>query len=455
LRVNASVLTLIAVAGGKALAMACTIGAAVVVGRLLGPATLGKWTLLLAAGTLLHTFLVNWTHGATVRYGREEFVRTGTMRRTLTARLPMLVAGAAAATVLLVWQPGGWLERWFAAAPSQAATVALLAASVWIASEAQATLQATDRVVWQALLAPLAGVGSIVAVLVASTLGPLSLDTAAVAFALPSIVIWGVAWFFGLARARARPGPMIRADIWRSAQYGLPMLPAFVIGYFSDWGDHLLLTQMSSLDEVGWFGLAYQFMTAIIAANGMLITVLLPRLIAHEVRQAGYMRTYIESEIPTLYALWMMGTIWCIALVPIIARYMVGTPFDQSVRILLVLLIAVPCSESAGTQWACVAVRHAHDRDRRRRLDSTHPVLRRPGRCSRNRRLLPGVPGCVRLGSTPPVRGPGGSHLDDLGHCRRARGSPGSRRRRRVRTNPVGRIVDDRDDGGDSRHRMH
>ena len=202
-RVNASVLTLVAIAGGKALAMACTIGAAVVVGRLLGAATLGKWTLLLAAGTLLHTFLVNWTHGATIRYGREEFVRTGTMRRTLTARLPLLVASVAAATALLVWQPGGWLERWFAAAPSQAATVALLAVSVWIASEAQATLQATDRVIWQALLAPLAGVASILAVLMAATLGPLSLDRAAVAFALPSIVIWGTAWFFSLV---ARPG---------------------------------------------------------------------------------------------------------------------------------------------------------------------------------------------------------------------------------------------------------
>lgn len=341
---NANVLTLVAVAGGKALAMGCTIGAAVVVGRFFGPATLGQWTLLLAAGTLLHTFLVNWTHGATVRYGREEFVRTGTMRRTLTARLPLLVAGVAAATALLVWQPGGWLERWFAAAPSQAATVALLAVSVWIASEAQATLQATGWVIWQALLAPLAGVGSILAVWTAASFAPLSLDTAAVAFALPPIVIWGIAWWVSLGRARARPGPMIRADIWRSVRYGLPMLPAFAIGYFSDWGDHLLLTQMGSLDEVGWFGLAYQFMTAIIAANGMLITVLLPRLIAQEVQHVGYMRTYIESEIPTLYALWMMGTIWCIALVPIVARYMVGAPFDQSVGILLILLIAVPCS---------------------------------------------------------------------------------------------------------------
>jgi O-antigen/teichoic acid export membrane protein len=342
--VNATVLTLLAVAGGKALAMACTIGAAVVVGRLLGAATLGRWTLLVAAGTLLHTFLVNWTHGTTIRHGREEFVRTGTMQRMFAARLPLLGASVGAAAALLVWQPGGWLERWFAAVPSQAAVVALLAVNVWIASEAQATLQATDRVIWQALLAPVAGVASIAALLTAATRGPISLDTAAAAFALPSILIWSLAWFFGLLRARVRPGAMIGADIWRSARYGLPMLPAFAIGYFSDWGGHLLLTQIGSLDEVGWFGLAYQFMTAMVAANGMLITVLLPRLIAHEVRQVGYMRTYIESEIPTLYALWMVGTIWSIALVPVIARVLVGAPFDQAVGVLLVLLIAVPCS---------------------------------------------------------------------------------------------------------------
>jgi O-antigen/teichoic acid export membrane protein len=343
--VNSAVLVMVAVAGGKALAMACTIGAAVVVGRRLGPAALGQWTLLIAAGTLLHTFLVNWTHPATVRYGREEFVLTGTMRRTLTARLLLVMTSVAAAAALLFWQPGGWLERWFATAPTHEASVALLAINVWVVAEAQGTLQATDRIIWQAVLAPLAGVVSIVALVMTALFGQLTIGRAAVAFALPPIVIWGSAWILALARAQARPGPLVRADIWRGARYGLPMLPAFVIGYFSDWGGHLLLKQMSSLEEVGWFSLAYQFMMAIVAANGMLIIVLLPRLIAHEVRSVGYMRIYIESEIPTLYALWMVGTIWSIALVPVIARLMVGPGFDgRPVGVLLVLLIAVPCS---------------------------------------------------------------------------------------------------------------
>src|SRR6185369_5059449 len=120
----------------------------VLVGRLLGPEGLGQWTLIAAAGTLLHTTLINWTHPSTVRYGHEEWLRTRSLNRTLGMRLPLLISGLGCAVILVSLEPGRWLQRWFGVEPSAWWMVILFTLAVWLAAEAQATLQATERIAW-------------------------------------------------------------------------------------------------------------------------------------------------------------------------------------------------------------------------------------------------------------------------------------------------------------------
>jgi O-antigen/teichoic acid export membrane protein len=334
----------VALAGGKVVAMLLTIVATVAIARVLGPSGLGQWTLFSAAGTLLHTVLVNWTHASTVRYGREEWMLTGSLNRTLGARLPLLAVSIAAAAALLVAEPGQWVDRWFAGESAEWWLIGMFALSVWLAAEAQATLQATDRISWQATIAPLIAIASVLSLLLVFAVGLRSIRWAVLAVTVVPGIGWGLSWLYALARSNTSPTGLVLEDVYRHLRFGAPVLPILALGYVSDWGDHLLLGHFSSVTQVGVFAVSYQFIAALMAANGVLTTVLLPRLIAQEVSRPGSLRRYVEDEVPTLYALWMIATIWVVAPLPAIVALLTGSAFGSSVGVLLVLLVAIPAS---------------------------------------------------------------------------------------------------------------
>jgi O-antigen/teichoic acid export membrane protein len=333
-----------ALAGGKAVAMLLALVVTMIVARLLGPRGLGEWSLLSAAGTLLHTVLVSWTHASTVRYGREEWMLTRSLNRTLGARLPLLALSIAVAAVLLVAEPGQWLHRWFAGEGAEWWLAGMFALSVWLAAEAQATLQATDRISWQAAIAPLVAIASVLTLLLVFWLGLRSIRWAVLAVTVVPVIGWGYSWLYVLARSNTSPGGLVRADIWRHLRFGAPVFPILAVGYVSDWGDHLLLGHFSSVTQVGLFAVSYQLMGAVMVANGLLTTLLLPRLIAQEVNRPGSLRRYVQDEVPTLYTLWMMGTVWVVAALPTVVALLTGSAFNSSVGVLLVLLVAIPTS---------------------------------------------------------------------------------------------------------------
>ena len=227
-----------------------------------------------------------------------------------------------------------------------------------MAAEAQATLQATDRISWQASVAPVVALASIGGLLLLAASGSRSLALAVLAFSAPPAIGWAATWLAAIAQSHTRIGDLTFDDTARHLRYAAPVIPTFALGYVSDWGDHVLLSRYSTLAEVGQFALAYQFMVAAMAAGGVLVTVMLPRLIAHELTQPGYMRTYVEREVPTLCALWMLGTIWVVAAMPLVVRLIAGAQFDE---------------------FADRAADVADRRSRQCRVEPVHGVVQRPG----------------------------------------------------------------------------
>lgn len=106
----------------------------------------------------------------------------------------------------------------------------------------------------------------------------------------------------------------------------------------------MLLGRWSSLTEVGLFGLSYQFLIAVMSANGLLTTFILPWLIRREVERPGAMRFYVAEIVPTVSALWMITTVWVVAFLPTLIAVLTGRGFNDSERLLLILLVAVPSS---------------------------------------------------------------------------------------------------------------
>ena len=334
----------ITLGASKVISAALAILTTLLVGRLLGPVAFGRWILIAAAGTLLHTALVNWTHGATVRFGREEWAQSGSLNRTLGARLPVLATAVVLTLVVVGLQPANWGERWFALEAAERWLLAVVALSAWLSAEAQATLQASDRITWQAVVAPVVAGASVLAVLVLFRLDFRSLTATALALTAPVIVGWGSTWVVSIIRSNTSIAELSAHDLPRHLRYGAPLIPTLILGYASDWGDHLLLTRFSTMAQVGLFALSYQLFVAAMAANGVLVTLLLPRLVAQEIIAPGAMRAYLTFEVPTLYALWMLATVWLVAILPIAVGPALGSAFDASVPVLLVLLVAIPSS---------------------------------------------------------------------------------------------------------------
>lgn len=334
--------TFLLLAVGKIFVAVAALVLALLLGQALGPAAFGQWTLIIGAATMLHTALINWTHGLTVRFGRAEWAASGTLGASLSARAPLLAASLAAAALLLALQPFDWLSRGFGAGAAAPALVAIYAASLWITAEAQATLQATGRLNRQAALAPIVAAGAIAAILVLGGAGALSVPAAVVGVASTSLVVWGASWVASLREARVRLTAPPAAEIRRHARYAAPLWGAFVIGYLSDWGDHLLLARFMSIDVVGQFALAYQVFAFSLAAPGVIATVVLPRLIAVDTHARDAANRYVRQVIPVLFVFWVIAASFGVALLPAMITSVAGESFTAAAGILIVLCAVVP-----------------------------------------------------------------------------------------------------------------
>jgi O-antigen/teichoic acid export membrane protein len=159
--------------------------------------------------------------------------------------------------------------------------------------------------------------------------------------AVPAVV-WGVTWwreFRGTGAGLVRPD---RAVLLETARYGWPAVPAFLVGYASDWGDHLLLQAWFSAREVGLFQSAYQAMSASIALAAPMTTLLLPRLIDTHAADPESTRSFVTRVFPTVATLWAIGILPVLALLPALYSLLMGARFADGEPMLSLLLVAVP-----------------------------------------------------------------------------------------------------------------
>jgi O-antigen/teichoic acid export membrane protein len=333
----------ITVGGASALSLALNLLTGVIVARLLGPAGFGQWALIVAGASLLHNVLVSWTQAPVMRFGSEEWAAHGTLSRTMAARLPLLGVSAALA-VLLLFDPGGWLRRAFQVDSANWGLVGLYAVGLWLAGETQTIMRASDRVVPQARLMPLARALTVLAAASCFWQEDASLRTIGAVLVGVPIAIWGAAWVWALHRAGLRPQTPHLPESWRHLVYAWPLVPSFAVGFVSEWGDHVLMRAMTTAVDVGMFALAYQAFTALLIANGVFTTVLLPRLIVGQLRTRELTMRYLRTVVPTVFTLWMVVCVWAVAVTPPLLVWLGGPEYGASAPIVRLLCIAVPTS---------------------------------------------------------------------------------------------------------------
>lgn len=337
------VFSFFAVGAGKAANMITALVTTFLIGSHAGPDELGRWMLLVAAAVMLHTLLISWTYPSGLRFGCEEWQREHSICRTVGARAPLVAAGALAAVIVLVADPGGLLAGVFGAGADEIPIVGLYFLSVWMAGESQLLLQATNRLTMQAALGAAAGAVALVAVVTLGVQRALTAEAALLVTSIASLVIWVPAWVRTMTVSGVRWGRGDGGGTVQHLRFALPLLLSLTIGYVSDWGDHLLLRLFVSVAAVGAFGFAYQVLTLFIALNGLFPTVILPRLVARNLSRADTATVYIERVVPTIFTIWVLGTVWVVAFVPLLVG-LLGSDFSNAMTTTLLLCAVVPAS---------------------------------------------------------------------------------------------------------------
>ncbi|WP_416897837.1 MAG: lipopolysaccharide biosynthesis protein [Minwuia sp.] len=340
---NRDLLNTVTLAAARGLKIPVTIVSTALLARLLGPEGVGVWAMVMAAGALLHSAFMNWTHAIAVRFGCEEWERRRSTRATTAIRVPLLAGGAALSAAVLLFVPAAWVERLFSLSGDDLWIVLAYTISVWMVAESRSVMQITSRfrqLAFIPIAVELAGAILLGAVLLFGE-NPdryLLLAALAAAMAVTALVPTVVEWFRTLNRSD-RPEPLTLRD---GVIYAWPLIPSFILGYISYWFDHLLLQAFFSSREVGIFQVGYQLMILLASLSAPIATVVLPRLITRQMADPAAVDRFVRDVIPTVIVLWFPLVSAAVAIAPAFVVPLYGAEFAEAEPVLAVLCAAVP-----------------------------------------------------------------------------------------------------------------
>jgi O-antigen/teichoic acid export membrane protein len=313
--------------------------------RLIGPSGLGRWAMILAAGTLAHLLFANWLQqDPFLRFGKPEWTQKGTMRKTWSARLPLLGTGILFA--LLVFTGAFWdsARGVFELSRTDGLLAFAFFLSLLISIDVQTLLQITGRMV------ELAWAPAAVAAGAAFLYGGLWLNEP---LAHPvetslagTLLITGVIWLIAGQHPLRETGVSLTS--WDSVyakdilRFAWPILPTTLLGFAVNWGNQMLIQRSFSSHDVGLYQSAFQVHALMVSLAVPFTTIILPRIIDKQLEDPGIMKRYAASIAPTLFTLWLIAVLPVIAILPSVFLMIYGASFTDAVRPLTALLISTP-----------------------------------------------------------------------------------------------------------------
>lgn len=323
--------------------------------RLLEPAGLGAWSMILAAAMFLNQLLLHWTQSITQRYGRGEWVASQALDDTIATRWPLLAGALAIVVLALLLRPFDWPGRFYGLDDGMRWYILPATLSLWLMAEAQSLQQVRERYMALAWAPPLTDLLLLAAagVLLLLAMNGQALDRPAIfivlyALSLASWLIWLLVELRAFGRHWRSPS---RRDLGRAIAFAAPLVPGFLIGYLSEWSDYFLIRHFFSESEVGLFHPAYQYMLIIVGLPTALASVLLPKaVLAHDQDGGSMLRRLFFRHLPQFTVVWGAGALLVSAILPWVFSCLLGERYSGSVTVLQVLLAAVP---GAMVQHVC------------------------------------------------------------------------------------------------------
>jgi O-antigen/teichoic acid export membrane protein len=335
--------------------------------KVLGPAGYGSLAAVLAASQLVGQIAIHWSAASVVRYGCEEFVRTGRLATAFWARVLIL-----APNLLLVVATSRWWLPLLAALlhlPAGAYRLILaylLSTAIWM--HVQQALQAAKLPRFQGWLLALERGQVLLIVVLLAVSGKASPLAIMWAYVLGSTTV-SIA---GTWRLRLLVCPLKLPDrsfVKQLLYFSFPLLPATLIGYLStSYLDAVFITHFLSTADLGRYAVAYQLAGAMMQLPLLLGSLLLPFFISLRVSprhdRAGQ---YLRDVLPVLTLVWATACAVVAALGSYLLPILLGNGFRGISSVLWPLMGAailagphlfgfVPISQARSATYVGAAV---------------------------------------------------------------------------------------------------
>jgi O-antigen/teichoic acid export membrane protein len=310
--------------------------------RALGAAGYGRLNLFFMVCQAVLVFTTRWTSTATIRFGKEEFIKKGAVNGTFWARtmisLP-LFSLAAAALLIFRERVTGYIgiDRTYGIWLVLAYIVLfhLLDCGHTIA-------KATARMKVYAVMELLERVILIGLLVIALSL-PVSIGL--VLIILFHIMRQMIVMLYFLYRNKTRifvPVSIDRNRIIEIVRYAAPLVFVSVSAMAMGWIDVFVIKIFSDAESVGLYSLSYKLMNYMKMLSTHAATVILPILVSlHVAKKDATIRRYVDRFIPQIAFLWSVVLSLAMVLMPLGFTLLFGEGFRASLDVLLILLVGL------------------------------------------------------------------------------------------------------------------
>ena len=329
--------------GAKILRVPLALLVVSLLSRLVGPEGVGQWAMLLAVSTFFHSFLLNWTQAPAVRFGREEWLESKNLSKTWAARGPFVLSGLIFAFLFLALRPFSFFEQLTSLPSGWWVLSFLYLLGLWCLAEVQSLFTISEKFKPLAILPLLADVIFISFLFLLIYVPSEKWNESAIpGLATLTALFWIGVWFKEFIITRSWGKQVSIKDSIRVLKFGWPMIPTFIVGYLSDWGDHFLLQHFHTAQQVAFFHAGYQVMIAMMALASPLMVIFLPKLIERKGKDLNAEKDYLRRIVPTVATLWLFAIIPGIAVVPWFFELVFGDEFLFALSTFYVLCAAIP-----------------------------------------------------------------------------------------------------------------
>ena len=310
--------------------------------RLINPDEYGVRALFFSVIGLLFLFGINWTSSSVIRFGKEEFVKEGHLRKTFGSRL-LIATLCYFLSIIIAFLFRAQIMKYIGLVLSDFWLVIVALLSQFTLNFTGYILKTINQIKLQAFLSFLSrivGISLLILIILhvfeanAKSLIIIAIISNTVLFLMQLRYIKLIYLF---------PLRVSKQHMKKIVQYSWALIFAFSTGYIVDWVDIVVIRYYLSLESVGIYGIAYNFMLYFSGLLSGVTIVTFPLLSASRFKlgEEVIIQKYIKRFTPQVVFAWVLLVCMMMLFSRIVFSAVVGQSYQNAVYPFMILISGI------------------------------------------------------------------------------------------------------------------